>query len=110
MNYDELVLNVKNAVKKSKVSKMVGHLAFQFNVEGAAEGSFYIEIDDGKINVEPYEYYDRDVVIIATADVIMQMIEGKLQPRVAYTNEMIKVYGDMELLGVLPFSSEYPPV
>ena len=106
MNYEELVANVKKAVKKAKVSKTVGHVAFQFNVEGEAEGAFYLEIADGKINVEPYEYYDRDAIIVTSADVIMQMIEGKLQPRVAYTKESLRVYGDVELLNVLPFGSE----
>lgn len=106
MNYEELVANVKKAVKKAKVSKTVGHVAFQFNVEGEAEGAFYLEIADGKINVEPYEYYDRDVIIVTSADVIMQMIEGKLQPRVAYMNEQLKVFGDVEQLNVLPFGSE----
>ena len=106
MNYEELVASVRQAVKKAKVSKTVGHVAFQFNVEGEAEGAFYLEIDNGKINVEPYEYYDRDVIIVTTADVIMQMIEGKLQPRVAYTKELLKVYGDTELLEVLPLGHE----
>ncbi len=106
MNYEELVTNVKKAVKKAKVSKTVGHVAFQFNVEGEAEGAFYLEIDDGKISVEPYEYYDRDAIIVTSADIIMQMIEGNLKPREAYANEMLKVYGDAELLGVLPFGSE----
>ncbi len=103
MNYEELVANVKKAVEKAKVSKIVGHVAFQFNIEGEAEGIFYLEINDGKINVEPYEYYDRDVIIVTSADAVMQMIEGKVLPKVAYTKEMLKVLGDAELLGVLPF-------
>lgn len=106
MTYEELVANVKKAVKKSKVSKTVGHVAFQFNVEGEAEGAFYLEVDNGKINVEPYEYYDRDLIIVTTADVIMQMVEGKIQPRVAYTKELLKLYGDVELVELLPFGCE----
>lgn len=103
MTYEELVASVKKAVKKSKVSKTVGHVAFQFNVEGEAEGAFYLEVDNGKINVEPYEYYDRDLIIVTSADVIMQMVEGKIQPRVAYTKELLKLYGDVELVELLPF-------
>ena len=80
MRYEELVASVKEAVKHARVSKTVGHVAFQFNVEGEAEGAFYLEIDDGKINVEPYEYYDRNLIIVTSAYIIMQMIEGKLQP------------------------------
>lgn len=106
MTYEELVTNVKKAAKKAKVSRTVGHVAFQFNVEGEAEGAFYLEIDDGKINVEPYEYYDRDVIIVTSADTIMQMVEGKLQPRVACTKELLKVYGEVELLNVLPIGGK----
>ncbi len=106
MKYEELVANVKAAVKKAKVSKTVGHVAFQFNVEGEAEGAFYLEIADGKVNVEPYEYYDRNILIVTSAEVIMQMLDGKVQPRVAYAKELLKVYGNVELLNLLPFAYE----
>lgn len=106
MKYEELVAMVANAMKRAKVSKLVGHVAFQFNVEGEAEGAFYLEIVDGKINVEPFEYYDRDIIIVTTADVIVQMLEGRLQPRAAYANGQMQVYGDVRQLAVLPLGSE----
>lgn len=102
MRYEELVENVRKATKKVRVSKAVGHVAFQFNVEGEAAGAFYLEIADGKVNVEPYEYYDRDIIIVTSADVIMQMAEGTMQPRAAYSNGKLKVYGDVVQLDVLP--------
>ena len=34
----------------------------QFNVTGEAEGIFYAEVKEGKLYVEPYEYYDRDAI------------------------------------------------
>uniref|UniRef100_UPI0040572343 SCP2 sterol-binding domain-containing protein n=1 Tax=Acetatifactor sp. TaxID=1872090 RepID=UPI0040572343 len=103
MRYEELVELVRNAMKQTRVSKIVGHVAFQFNVEGEAEGAFYVELSDGKINVEPYEYYDRDVLIVTSAAVIIQMLEGKIQSREAYANGQIRAYGDIENLNVLPF-------
>ncbi len=102
MKYEELVARVADAMKLAKVSHQVGHVAFQFNVEGEAEGYFYVEIDDGKVNVAPYEYYDRDIIIVTTADVIVQMLESGVTPRVAYTNGQLKVYGDSRLLELLP--------
>ena len=54
------------------------------------------------INVEPYEYYDRDIIIVTSADVIMQMVEGTVKPRAAYSNGQLKVYGDVVQLDVLP--------
>jgi len=106
MTYHELVQNVKDAVKNARVSKGVGHVAFQFNVEGEGEGAFYLELSGGKINVEPYEYYDRDLIIVTSADVIMQMIEGKLRPKEAYTNGLLCLYGDVALLEILPLGCE----
>ncbi len=106
MRYEELVARVKEAMKLAKVSRQVGHVAFQFNVEGEAEGIFYLEIAEGKVNVEPYEYYDRDIILVTTADVIIQMLEGRLTPRVAYTNGQIRVYGDSRQLEVLPMGCE----
>lgn len=106
MKYEELVKKVKNATQKMRVSKEVGHVAFQFNVEGEAEGAFYLELADGKVNVEPYEYYDRDMIIVTTAEVIVKMLDGKLQPMAAYTNGQIKVYGEPVQLKLLPFGCE----
>ena len=34
------------------------------------------------------------------------MLEGKLQPRAAYTNGQMQVYGDVEQLDFLPMGSE----
>ena len=53
MTYEELVAKVRESAKNARVSKAVGHVAFQFNVEGEGEGAFYLEISGGKISVEP---------------------------------------------------------
>lgn len=106
MTYEELVAKVKVSTKSAHVSKTVGHIAFQFNIEGEGHGAFYLEISDGRINVEPYEYYDRDMIIVCTADMILKMLEGEISPLEAYTNESIQVYGDVKQLNVLPFGCE----
>ena len=42
-----------------------------------------------------------------TADTIMQMLEGKLQPRTAYAQGLLKVYeGNVRSLTLLPFGAE----
>lgn len=106
MRYEELVEKVRNSVRDVRVSKTVAHIAFQFNVRGEVNGVFYIELYDGKIYVEQYEYYDRNVIIESTADIILEMLEGGLKPRVAYSQGKIRVYGSAELLDVLPIGSK----
>lgn len=103
MTYEELVEKVTKHTEKSRVSKDIGHIAYQFNVEGEAEGAFYVELDNGKVNVQPYEYYDRNVLIVTSSDVIIEMLEGKLKPMEAYANGQLEVNGDIEQLKLLPF-------
>ena len=104
MTYEELFATVRNATQNTVVSKGLGHVAYQFNVEGEGQGAFYLELDHGKINVEPYEYYDRDLIIVTTGEVLLQMTEGEVRPMEAYTNGQIHVYnGDPKKLELLPF-------
>lgn len=106
MTYEQLVEKVKKLTEEVRVSKEIGHIAYQFNVEGEAEGAFYIEIDNGKVNVEPYEYYDRNVLVITSAEIIVKMLEGKVKPMEAYANGELQVYGEVEQLKFLPSRCE----
>lgn len=95
MTYEEIVKKVKTAAKKADASKVNGHVAFQFNITGEGSGAFYLEIDNGEIKVEPYEYYDRDALITSTGDNIIKIMNGKLDPVLAFTLHMITVEGDL---------------
>lgn len=95
MTYEEVFEKFKNMFKDADVSDVQEHLAFQFNIEGEGEGIFYSEVKDGKLSIEPYEYYDRDAIFMCTADVLFQIIEGKLDPVKAYTLRKIRVDGDL---------------
>ena len=47
------------------------------DVYGEGEGAFYIEVKDGKVDVQPYEYFDHDLRIRCTAGEIISIVEGK---------------------------------
>lgn len=95
MTYESLVETARKKFSKIDVSAVPGTLAFQFNVEGKAEGIFYVEIKDGKVSVEPYEYYDRNAIITINGSNLLKLINGKLNPVVAFTQGKIKVDGDI---------------
>ncbi len=95
MTYEELVSQVREAYEGVDASKLNDHVAFQFNVTGEAEGAFYLEIKDGKVSVEPYEYYDRDVLVTASADIILQIAHGDLDPVKAFLTGKIKAEGNL---------------
>ncbi|MCH5273356.1 MAG: SCP2 sterol-binding domain-containing protein [Lachnospiraceae bacterium] len=95
MTYEELVKQVKDIAEKTDAGRIQEHVAFQFNIEGEAAGAFYLEVKDGRAVVEPYEYYDRDVLVRCTAETLLKIVEGKLDPILAYTIKKIKVEGDL---------------
>ena len=95
MTYEELVKQVKDIAESTDVGKVQEHVAFQFNIEGEAKGAFYLEIKDGKASVEPYEYYDRDVLITCKAETLIKIMEGELDPVLAFTIKKIRVEGDL---------------
>ena len=86
MTYESIVETVRNRFKNVDVSSVPGTLAYQFNVEGKVNGIFYVEIKDGKVNVEPYEYYDRNAIIIMNGTNLIKLINGKLDPSLLYTS------------------------
>ena len=77
MTYEQIVEKVKKALNKVDASGVKGHLAVQVDVYGEGEGAFYIEVKDGKVDVQPYEYFDHDLRIRCTATEIISIVEGK---------------------------------
>ena len=96
MTYAEYFSYVKTQFMNAGVSDIKEHLAYQVNITGESSGIFYVEVKDGKLSVEPYEYYDRDAMFTATADTFMAIIEGKLDPVLAFTIQKLKVEGNFD--------------
>ncbi len=96
MTYEEIVQTAREILTNNDVSEFQQHLAVQINIVGEGEGAFYIELKDGKVAVEPYEYYDRDVILIATAENFMKIVSGKLNAVLAFTTGKLKIEGSIE--------------
>lgn len=95
MTYESIVQTVRNRFKDIDVSAVPGTLAYQFNVEGKVNGIFYVEIKDGRVSVEPYEYYDRNAILTMNGTNLIKLINGKLDPVLAFTSGKLKVDGDI---------------
>ena len=96
MTYSEYFSSVKTRFAGTDVSDITEHLAYQFNVVGEGEGAFYVEIKEGKLFIEPYEYYDRDAMFTATIEVFNKIMDGQLDPVVAFTLQKLKVEGNID--------------
>lgn len=96
MNFNEMFTKAKELYMKSDVSGISEHLAYQFNITGDGSGIFYAEVRDGKLYVEPYEYFDRDVIFTCSADTLFKLAQGKLDPVLAFTLGKLRVNGSIE--------------
>lgn len=94
MTFEELVENVRGKVCGANVAG-IPFIAIQVNITGKNSGVFYIEIKDGKASVEPYEYNDRSCAFTIDQANFLKLMDGKLDPVVAYTTGKLKVDGDL---------------
>ena len=80
MTYADFFSEIKGKFMEADISDLTEHLAYQFNITGEGEGIFYVEAKDGKLFVEPYEYYDRDAMFTCTADTTQKLkVEGSIE-------------------------------
>lgn len=101
MTYQDLVAKVKSVFEKADAHEITEHVAVQINVEGEAEGIFYLEVADGSVKVEPYDYRDRDLLIITSAATLVEIAEGRITGVEAAESGRLRAEGNFEKAGLL---------
>lgn len=96
MTYAEIFSTIKGKFMEADVSNIKEHLAYQFNITGEGSGIFYVEVKDGQIFVEPYEYYDRDAMFTCSAKTLMKLADNEIDPILAVTLQKLKVEGNID--------------
>lgn len=96
MTYEQVVSKVKAKYSDIDASSIEGTQAIQINLSGKnTEGIFYIEVKDGKVNVEPYDYHDNKAIVTVAPTNLLKILDGKLKPAIAYTTGRVSVDGDI---------------
>lgn len=96
MSYEEIISFAKANLKKTVSKNSAENIAVEFNICGEGEGAFYIEIKDGKVSLEPYEYYDRDAKIIITANELEKIINREKTPDESFQEGNLTVEGNID--------------
>ncbi|MCR4945882.1 MAG: SCP2 sterol-binding domain-containing protein [Lachnospiraceae bacterium] len=94
MTFNDVFTKVKEIAADADLTGK-DFLAVQVNLTGKEGGVFYVEIKDGKVNVEPYEYNDRNCALTLSLDDFNKLLNGKLDPVFAFTAGKLKVDGDV---------------
>lgn len=101
MTYQEVFEKLKKTVGKGNVKNINEHIAYQFHIVGDGEGTFYIEVLNNKLNVEPYDYQDRNLAVDASANVLEDIFANKIMLQDAIDNGSVVVFGDTTKVSVL---------
>lgn len=96
MTYEDIVEMTRTRLSGVDISRIDSLLAIQINVTGDGEGAFYVEVKDGILSVEPYEYYDRQAKITMKSKNFIALLEGKLDTLSAFTLGKMKIDGSVE--------------
>lgn len=97
MTYADFFYDIKGRFMGADVSDIHEHLAFEFDIEDEeAGGAFYVEVKEGQLYVEPYEFYDRDARFICAPDVLVKIAAGEMDPVWAFTTQKLKVEGNID--------------
>lgn len=96
MTYEEIFAKTKEKVMSAKSVDYNGHLAVEIDIVGEGAGAFYIELKDGAVYCEPYEYYDRDCKLILSGEDFLDICDGKLDSVKAFTVGKLKIDGSID--------------
>lgn len=100
MTFEEIVNKVRNKFKNANTEDINEKIAIQINLEGkSANGIFYIEVKNGQVSVEPYEYNDRNAVITTNQTNLLKLMDGKIS--LAEAQSSGKIYIDGETSAVI---------
>lgn len=94
MTVQELIAELREKAKNVNIQDD-RFLAVQINVKDRDPGVFYVEVKDRRINIEPYEYNDRNCAITMKMNDLIKLLEGRLDAVAAFTLGKLRVDGDI---------------
>ncbi|MCD8381250.1 MAG: SCP2 sterol-binding domain-containing protein [Lachnospiraceae bacterium] len=99
-NFPKLFAQIKERLEKQDSTALTGRTAYEFHISDL-DGVFYVEISDGRIDVQPYDYRDHDGVFTASAATYEALCDGSLTPITAYAVGRLKISGRMDQVKTL---------
>ena len=70
---------------------------YQFDLTGDGGAKYNVAIDDGKINVQEGAHASPNITLTMAASDYLDMVNGKLNPQMAFMSGKLKIAGDMGL-------------
>ena len=96
MTFQEMFDAAKAGFANADVSGLNGHVAIQIEVTEDGCGTFYAEITDGVLNVQPYDYRDNTAAVTLPHSTLFALLRRETTLPEAVAQEKAFVQGCME--------------
>lgn len=91
----EFFQELPNHVDKEKLKGM--NATYQWDISGDNGGKWYVDINDGDINVSEGESESPNITLTVDDQNWMDIVNGKLNGQMAFLTGKLKIQGDMTL-------------
>ena len=96
MKFDEIYNQMKSRLENNDYSSFgMGLYSYEFDITGEGEGKFYLEIRDGRIQIQPYDYRNSTCVIVINSKYMLRLLQHTMAPIAAYSTGRLKIKGDV---------------
>ena len=104
MTYEEIFEKAKSLLLKAKTADVTQQIAVQINIIGEGHGSFYAKIYNGKMDVQPFNYWDNDISLNVFGDELIYALENKASDKLGFYGDNYKISILKPLLLTIPKS------
>lgn len=95
MTASELFASLPNRFRSERAGDL--RAVYVFELEGEGGGSWTVRVADGALTVEDAPAADADVTVRAKADDWLAIVEGRMDPQLAYLTKRLRVTGNLQL-------------
>ena len=106
MTYEEIFERAKERLLKAKIGNVTQTIAVQFNIIGEGHGSFYAKICNGKMDVQPYNYWDNDISLNVFGGELLFALENKASDKLGFYGDHYKISILKPVLMTIPKKSK----
>ncbi|MCL2019985.1 MAG: SCP2 sterol-binding domain-containing protein [Oscillospiraceae bacterium] len=92
---EDIFADIKSKTAGFDGSNYHGFLAVEVNLSDIKK-VFYVEVKDGNLSIEPYEYNDRQAKMTISSSNFVKLINGKLNGTTAFLTGKLKIDGNIE--------------
>ncbi|MCL1823998.1 MAG: SCP2 sterol-binding domain-containing protein [Oscillospiraceae bacterium] len=95
VSLESILQELKEKTANYNANAYNGFLAVQVTLTDINK-VFYVEVKDGKLSIEPFDYRDRQANLMISSANFVKMINGKLNSVTAFLTGKLKIDGDIE--------------